>query len=219
MPLKSTALRWFIVLIALLIAFLLWTPDRDRAVLEARYPGIEFSQFSGAEMLARKYDLQREQLVEYALGSHRRAIEATRVGRFEEEVLPVRVRRAEGGDVDRLGVADAGCTRAPLGDLEPQAWGRGIGRRLLDRATFALLGRGYREAVLGSFAARKLGFKVGSEFKPYHGLNYDANSQHEETYVVTGVLEPSNTPADKVIWIPIAGLQNMAHDHVINIRC
>ena len=72
---------------------------------------------------------------------------------------------------------------------------------------------GYREAVLGSFAARKLGLKVGAEFKPYHGLNYDANAQHEEVYVVTGILEPSNTPADKVIWIPIAGLQNMAgHD-------
>lgn len=37
MRLKSTALRWFLVLIALLIAFLLWTPDRDRASLEAAY--------------------------------------------------------------------------------------------------------------------------------------------------------------------------------------
>lgn len=37
MRLKSIALRWFIVLIALLIAFLLWTPDRDRASLEAAY--------------------------------------------------------------------------------------------------------------------------------------------------------------------------------------
>ncbi len=87
------------------------------------------------------------------------------------------------------------------------------GRKLQVTGTGRLFDDGYREAVLGSFAARKLGFKVGSEFKPYHGLNYDANSQHEETYVVTGVLEPSNTPADKVIWIPLAGLQNMAgHD-------
>lgn len=72
---------------------------------------------------------------------------------------------------------------------------------------------GYREAVVGSFAAQQLGFKVGSEFKPYHGLNYNANAQHEEVYVVTGILKPSNTPADKVVWIPLAGLQNMAgHD-------
>lgn len=76
---------------------------------------------------------------------------------------------------------------------------------------------GYREAVIGAFAARKLGFKVGTEFKPYHGLNYSDkpqdNVQHEEVYVVTGILEPSNTPADRVVWIPLAGLQNMAgHD-------
>jgi acetyl-CoA C-acetyltransferase len=77
-------------------------------ILEARYPGIEFSQFTGAEMLARKYDLRREQLVEYAFESHRRAIEATRVGRFEEEVLPVRMRRAEGGDLDEMHLVDEG---------------------------------------------------------------------------------------------------------------
>lgn len=72
---------------------------------------------------------------------------------------------------------------------------------------------GFREAVVGSFAARKLGLTIGSEFKPYHGLNFDPKAQHEETYVVVGVLEPSNTPADRVIWIPLAGLQNMGgHD-------
>jgi putative ABC transport system permease protein len=70
-----------------------------------------------------------------------------------------------------------------------------------------------REAVLGSFAARKLGLKYGDTFQPYHGLIFDEKSQHTETYTVVGVLEPSNTPADRVIWIPLAGLQTMAgHD-------
>lgn len=87
------------------------------------------------------------------------------------------------------------------------------GRKLRVLPEGRLFDDGYREAVVGAFAARKLGFKVGTEFKPYHGLNYDASAQHEDVYVVTGVLEPSNTPADKVLWIPIAGLQNMAgHD-------
>lgn len=72
---------------------------------------------------------------------------------------------------------------------------------------------GYREAVVGSFVAQKLGLKVGSEFQPYHGLNFDPKTQHEEVYVVVGIMEPSNTPADRVIWIPLAGLQNMSgHD-------
>lgn len=70
-----------------------------------------------------------------------------------------------------------------------------------------------KQAVLGSFAAQKLGLKVGDEFHPFHGLIYDEKNQHAETYRVTGILAPSNTPADKVIWIPLHGLQTMAgHD-------
>jgi putative ABC transport system permease protein len=70
-----------------------------------------------------------------------------------------------------------------------------------------------REAVVGSFAARRLGLRVGDTFHPFHGLIFDERSQHSETYVVVGILEPSNTPADRVIWIPLAGLQQMSgHD-------
>ncbi len=68
---------------------------------------------------------------------------------------------------------------------------------------------GYAEAVLGSFAANRLGLKLGDKFHPYHGLLFDEKQQHAETYVVTGILAPSNTPADRVIWIPLEGVQNM----------
>jgi putative ABC transport system permease protein len=67
-----------------------------------------------------------------------------------------------------------------------------------------------REAVVGSFAARKLGLSYGARFHPYHGLNFAEEHAHEEEYVVVGILEPSNTPADKVIWIPLEGVQNMS---------
>jgi len=70
-----------------------------------------------------------------------------------------------------------------------------------------------KEAVAGSFAAERLGLKVGDTFQPYHGLAFDAQSRHDDEYVVTGILEPTNTPADRVIWIPLSGVQNMAgHD-------
>jgi putative ABC transport system permease protein len=70
-----------------------------------------------------------------------------------------------------------------------------------------------REAVVGSFAARRLGLERGDKFHPYHGLIFDEKSRHAETYVVVGLLEPSNTPADRVIWIPLEGLQKMTgHD-------
>ena len=70
-----------------------------------------------------------------------------------------------------------------------------------------------KEAVIGSFAARKLGLAVGDTFHPFHGLIYDERSQHADSYTVTGILAPSNTPVDKVVWIPIHGLQTMSgHD-------
>ena len=70
-----------------------------------------------------------------------------------------------------------------------------------------------REAVVGDFAARKLNLKVGDQFQPYHGLVFDEKNQHAETYIVVGILKPSNMPADRVIWIPLAGIQMMSgHD-------
>lgn len=66
------------------------------------------------------------------------------------------------------------------------------------------------EAVVGAFAARQLGMKIGDTFHPYHGLIFNETEQHAETYTVTGILSPSSTPADRVIWIPLAGLQSMS---------
>lgn len=66
-----------------------------------------------------------------------------------------------------------------------------------------------REAVLGSFAARQLGMAVGAEFNPTHGLAEGGQHQHEDHYEVVGVLAPTNTPLDKVVWIPVHGVQHM----------
>jgi acetyl-CoA C-acetyltransferase len=41
--------------------------------LQTRYPNIEFSQFSGAEMMAKQYDISKDELNAYSLESHRRA--------------------------------------------------------------------------------------------------------------------------------------------------
>ena len=64
--------------------------------VQHRYPGVEFSQFLGAEMIARKYDLSKDQLDEYAFASHQRAIAATRAGAFEQEILPIEIALADG---------------------------------------------------------------------------------------------------------------------------
>ena len=76
-----------------------------------------------------------------------------------------------------------------------------------------VFGEAAREAVVGSFAAERLGLKVGSTFQPFHGLTFDEKARHEEVFTVTGILTPTNTPADKVIWVPIKGVQTMSgHD-------
>jgi putative ABC transport system permease protein len=68
---------------------------------------------------------------------------------------------------------------------------------------------GKKEAVAGSFAAGKLGLEVGDTFNPYHGLTYVETSQHEDVYTLVGILESTGTPADRVIWIPLKGIQTM----------
>lgn len=70
-----------------------------------------------------------------------------------------------------------------------------------------------REAVLGSFVAQKTGVRVGDTIHPSHGP-LEGGHDHDEDYVVVGVLEPTNTPADRVVWIPIEGMFRM-EGHVL----
>jgi putative ABC transport system permease protein len=72
-----------------------------------------------------------------------------------------------------------------------------------------------QEAVIGSFVAQKTGMTVGSIFQPMHGLTESENAHtHSEEYVVVGVMEASNSPSDRVIWIPIEGIFRMG-GHVL----
>ena len=63
---------------------------------EARYPGVEFSQFAGAEAIARKYGFSKRDLDLFALDSHRKATIATESGAFRDEIFPVTVTTADG---------------------------------------------------------------------------------------------------------------------------
>jgi len=64
--------------------------------LELQYPGIQFSQFDGAELLAEKYQISREALDEFGLLSHQRAAAATRSGYFEQEIVPLNIELEDG---------------------------------------------------------------------------------------------------------------------------
>jgi acetyl-CoA C-acetyltransferase len=64
-------------------------PWSDR--IKQRYGISEFSQFTGAQMIADKYGFSRDELDAYALESHKRAAAATQAGVFEREILPLAV--------------------------------------------------------------------------------------------------------------------------------
>jgi len=72
----------------------------------------------------------------------------------------------------------------------------------------------YREGVLGATVAERLGLAVGDTFHAYHDLVYDEAERHEGAYTVTGVLEPTGSPNDRVVWIPIEGAFRM-EGHVL----
>jgi acetyl-CoA C-acetyltransferase len=70
--------------------------------LEEKFPGIQFSQFMGAEMIADKHGFSKDQLDAFALESHQKAIKATETGAFDEEIVPVEIETVEGDDLHKV---------------------------------------------------------------------------------------------------------------------
>ena len=64
--------------------------------LEAKYPGIMWSQFAGAEMIADKYGMTKEEIDRFAFESHQKAIAATQSGAFKREIVPIAIETPEG---------------------------------------------------------------------------------------------------------------------------
>jgi acetyl-CoA C-acetyltransferase len=61
----------------------------------------------GAEMIAAKYGITREEQDAFAVQSHKRAAEATLVGYFRDEILPVEIPGARRGETYELGADEA----------------------------------------------------------------------------------------------------------------
>ena len=68
----------------------------DYEGMKTRYPGIFFSQFTGAELMAEKWNLSRQDLDNFALSSHQKAMLAVEGKYFDREILPVQAKNAEG---------------------------------------------------------------------------------------------------------------------------
>ena len=64
--------------------------------LEAKYPGVMWSQFMGAEMIVKKHGFTKDDLDRFAYESHRKAIAATNAGAFANEIVPISIETPEG---------------------------------------------------------------------------------------------------------------------------
>ncbi len=61
-----------------------------------RYNNVVFNQGIGAEMMAERWKISRDELDEFSLESHRRAARATEEGRFCNEIIPVPIETENG---------------------------------------------------------------------------------------------------------------------------
>ena len=72
-------------------------PFRGSTGWVARYGDQEVSQFRGAELIAEKWGITRDEMEEFAVESHLRALRARAEGRFDREIVPLaRVAADEG---------------------------------------------------------------------------------------------------------------------------
>ena len=69
------------------------------------------------------------------------------------------------------------------------------------------------EAVIGSNTAEETGLKVGDTFIASHGVeSFEGSPQHEEEkYVVTGILNKTYTPTDRVIFVSMQSTWELHH--------
>ena len=64
-------------------------PFRGSAGWQRRYGDQEISQFRSAEMIAEKWDISRDDMEQFAVTSHERALRAAAEGRFAAQLVPV----------------------------------------------------------------------------------------------------------------------------------
>jgi acetyl-CoA C-acetyltransferase len=64
-------------------------PFNSSVGFRERYGGHEISQFAGAEWIAEHWGITREDMEDFAMTSHARALAAMREGRFTREIAPI----------------------------------------------------------------------------------------------------------------------------------
>ncbi len=132
------------------------------------------SQGISAEMIADQWNLSREDLDVFSAESQRRAAVATEEGRFENEIIPLKVRDEEGNPTDEIFSTDEGIrpgsTVEVLGTLKPafKPDGKvtaGNSSQITDGAAAVL--------IMSEEKANALGLKPRARFHSFSAIGVD----------------------------------------------
>lgn len=69
------------------------------------------------------------------------------------------------------------------------------------------------EVVLGSYVAKTTGHVLGDKFSGTHGLDGRGHSHDEHEYIVTGILQPTNTVLDNLVITEVASVWKIHEEH------
>ena len=68
------------------------------------------------------------------------------------------------------------------------------------------------DAVVGSKVANELGYYLGDTIQLAHGAGDHISHHHDEVFKISGVLNPTGTPIDSSVIIPLMGMEAMHHE-------
>ncbi len=74
--------------------------NANSPAIQERFGVKGFTQFGGAEMIARKHGHTKEQLDQFSVDSHKKGAKATEAGLFNDEIVVLKGRDSEGNQVD-----------------------------------------------------------------------------------------------------------------------
>lgn len=78
---------------------------------------------------------------------------------------------------------------------------------------------GVYEAVLGAEVAEALGYELGREIVVSHGLGSTSFENHDDKpFTVIGILEPTGTPVDRTLHVPLEGITAMHIDWQAGVK-
>lgn len=68
--------------------------------------------------------------------------------------------------------------------------------------------------VLGANVAKQLNYRIGQPLVIAHGLGHTSFHQHDAfPFTVSGILQPTNTPADNALYVSLQGLEAIHQPH------